>query len=88
MDGGTPIIKKINSYLTSHFITTSDLPPDECLREAQKCVQEYETCREGSIDRIEEYLTKQFAPENALVQRDCFDEASRVVEIIEKGMGL
>ena len=88
MEGENPTIKKINSYLTCHFIWNEDIPPDECLREARKCVEEYETCPEEVVDRIEEYLTSQFAPENALVKRDCFDEASMVVDIIEKGMGL
>ena len=86
MSGENNVTRKINSFLTCHFISNSEMPPDECLKEAQVCIQECERYPTEAIDRIEEYLREQFHSSSSLIQRDCFIEAKEVIKIIKEGV--
>jgi len=88
MEGENNTVRKINSYLTCHFISHSDIPANECLTESRECVQMYEESPEAAVGQIEEYLTGQFSHPRILVQRDHFEEAKEVIRIIEEGKGL
>lgn len=38
MDGNNNLERKLNSYLTTRFITRQEIPSDECLSEAKEII--------------------------------------------------
>lgn len=39
MDGETELEQRINAYLTTKFVGTSEIPSDECLDEAKEVIR-------------------------------------------------
>lgn len=59
MTGSSPLIKKVNAFLTTAFIGSSDLPADECESEAEDIVGKWLSARD--VTRFTDYLELYFA---------------------------
>ena len=79
MEGETDTIKKLNSYLTCHFIIESDLPADECLSEAIAI----ESHKEWVEFEIADYLADRFSHKGKGEYEGY--HAREILKIIRKG---
>ncbi len=82
MDGETPVVQKINSYITCAFILSQDMPADECLSEARVIVNKFKL-HEATVDWVTDYLGSQFSDANALIKRRPTQSAEEVVKILQ-----
>ena len=86
MAGSTEVVKRLNSYLTCRFISSKEIPPDECVSESVKIFEEYmktSMTKSEFIEWVENFLTKQFMPKSTLVDREASEESLEVVELLK-----
>ena len=82
MEGETPSIRRLNSFLTDRFVCPTDIPADECLEEARHLAILWDK-GVGWEKEAAQYLIEQFASAHPCLS--C-GEGGEVIEPLASGI--